>query len=62
MLNGLQSTERQAHTIAKDSQPAQFHSSCTLTLILSKIQLLAASANNNKRKKYVGLGLGLVRA
>ena len=36
---------------AEGSQSMQFHSSCTLTLILPKIQLRALSADSNKLKK-----------
>ena len=47
-------------TTAEDNQPTQFHSSCTLTLILTEIQLQAINVDNNKQKNYAGLGLGSV--
>ena len=48
--HGLEAIWRQPPATSEGSQPTQFHSICTLTLILPKIQLQTVHVDKNKQK------------
>ena len=55
---GVKLLQQISAAVTTPSSPYQNYSSCTLTLVLLKIQLRGINIDSNKKKDKIGLGCG----